>query len=243
MKQLAKQSLERLGVVAVSTGHGGARYLRHPPGSAFESVLLRLFPDLNGLNFVQVGANDGVRVDPLRPFLTQYGWSGIMLEPLPYNFAALQQNCGGNDRVRLWQAAVDNAPGRRLVYDLRRDIGGLPDWARGLGSFSRDRVAQAASELGLGEEAISAVEVETVTWDAVWQAFGARRCDLLVTDTEGHDIALLRAANLAQHKPRLVHFEHACVGPEERLAFYRELIGLGYELATDAGDTTAWLRE
>lgn len=241
MKEVLLKWIRRLGYVVVSGEHQGIRYLDRIPRTTFEDVLLRLYPKLAGLTFLQVGANDGVRVDPLRPFIVKHLWSGIMLEPLPYNFAALRRNCGGNERVRLWQAAVDAAPGRRLVYDLRPDTAGVPDWARGLGSFSRERVAQAAHGLGLVEDAITATEVETVAWSEVWKEFGPRRCDLLVTDTEGHDIVLLRAANLAQHRPRVVHFEHACVGAEERMSFYRELLALGYELATDGPDTTAWL--
>jgi hypothetical protein len=47
---------------------------------------------------------------------------------------------------------------------------------------------------------------------------------------------------LATHRPRLIHFEHACCDVDEQLDFYRQLIALGYELATDGPDTTAWLK-
>ena len=35
--------------------------------------------------------------------------------------------------------------------------------------------------------------VTAVTWDEVWRDFGPQRCDLLVLDTEGYDLPLLRA--------------------------------------------------
>jgi FkbM family methyltransferase len=234
---------QRLGLFCVRTSHPAAHYLRHPPSSAFESVLLRLFPDLRGLRFIQVGANDGRRADPICTFIDAYAWNGLMIEPLAKNFADLRSHRGAAaPRIRLRQAAVDLVAGRRLVHDLAPSAtANLPDWTRGLASFSRERVALAAAELGLPESAIVAEEIDTITWDQVWQEFGAQPCDLLVLDTEGYDLPLLRAASLARHRPRVIHFEHACATVEDRHAFYQELTDIGYELATDGPDTTAWL--
>src|SRR3954468_10330611 len=40
--------------------------------------------------FLQIGANDGVTGDPIRAFVTRYGWHGVCLEPQPEAFARLQ---------------------------------------------------------------------------------------------------------------------------------------------------------
>lgn len=234
--------LRRLGFVVARTSHRGARYLDHPPTSAFQDVLLRLFPDLHGLRFVQIGANDGRRADPLQPFIDRHAWTGLMIEPLAENFAALQRHRGANPRLRLRHAAVDVTAGKRLIYDLSPAVTArLPDWAGGLGSFSRTRLEQVTRELQLPDTAIVAEEVDTITWDEVWREAGAATCDLLVLDTEGYDITLLRASGLTMHRPRLILFEHACHTLPERLEFYRELLELGYELATCKGDTVAAL--
>lgn len=117
----------------------------------------------------------------------------------------------------------------------------LPDWAHGLGSFNRERILLAAHELGLDEKAIITEEITTMSWTEVWQDFGPHRCDLLVLDTEGHDLPLLHTADLGRHRPRIIHFEHACATPAERLEFCGKLLALGYELSTEGPDTTAWL--
>ncbi|MDP1581744.1 MAG: FkbM family methyltransferase [Candidatus Didemnitutus sp.] len=234
--------LRRSGLFVASTRYSGIRYLDHPPISAFDGVLLRIFPDLRELNFIQIGANDGVQSDPIATYLNRYHWSGLMLEPLIGNFARLQQLHGNNPRIILRQAALDVVAGRRVVYDLSTAAtADQPAWARGLGSFSRERVAAAAAELNLAADVLQSEEVECITWPQVWQEFGQRRCDLLVLDTEGYDITLLRAADLARHRPRLILFEHACVALPERMAFYEELVSLGYNLATFEGDTVASL--
>ena len=230
------------GLAVISRHHAGLRYLEHPPHTMFDQVLLHCFPQLQGLGFIQVGANDGQRADPLLAYLEPCGWSGLMFEPLAGNHAALVRRHGSNARLQIRRAAVDAVGGRRLMYDLdRAAYPALPDWAYGLGSFSRERLETVVRELGLGPGAIVSEEVASIAWEDVWREFGARRCDLLVLDTEGYDLVLLRAAGLGQHRPRVIHFEHACVEPADRLAFYSEMIALGYEIATDGPDTTAWL--
>jgi len=241
LRQHLLRILRHAGIILVSARNPRVRYFDHPPASAFEDVLLRTFPDLQGLNFIQIGANDGRRADPLRAFIDDYAWTGLMFEPLRANFADLQRHRGATPRLRLRRAAIDVTAGRRLVYDLEPGAASVPDWAHGLGSFSRERVEQAARDLGLLSTAIRAEEVETITWAQVWREFGPHCCDLLVLDTESYDMTLLRVADLAQHRPRVILFEHACNTLDERIAFYRELFELGYDLATCGGDTVASL--
>ena len=232
--------LRHCGIVLVSARNRGVRYLDHVPVTAFDDVLFRVFPDLHGLRFIQIGANDGNRADPLQHFINVYAWTGLMIEPLRANFAALQLRRGGNSRLRLRRAAVDLAVGRRTIYDLSPPAtASLPDWTHGLGSFSRARLEQVSRELQLPDNVIIEEEVETISWDGVWEEFGPGHCDLLVLDTEGYDLTLLRAAGLAVHRPNVIVFEHACNSLADRIAFYRELLELGYEIATGGGDTIA----
>ena len=242
MKKALKILFRRLGIATVTAGHAGVRYLDHPPTTAFDAVLLRTFPSLQGLTFMQVGANDGRRFDPINAYVTAHGWRGVLVEPVPSNFRALQKNYGSNARLILRQAAIDTEVGQRNIYHLREDLPGpVPDWLWGLASFNRDHLWKAIQPLGWDETAIVCQSVPTLRWDDLWQLLPGPRCDVLVIDTEGFDITLLRSANLGAHRPKLIHFEHSHVSPAERLAFYGELIALGYDLASDRGDTTAWL--
>lgn len=240
MKRLVRQVLEHAGYTALASDHPAARYVQHPPQTAFESTVLRRFPSLHGLSFVQIGANDGQRFDPIARFIGPYAWRGVMLEPLPTYFAALAARHRDNPRLKLVQAALDVRRGRRLIHRLDPSLVGLPDWAHGLASFDRARVETIARELGQLASAVLETEIDTLTWDEIWTGLGQRTCDILILDTEGYDLALLRAAELARIRPSLVHFEHACVSPADRLAFYGELLALGYEIASDGPDTTAW---
>ncbi|HVW19731.1 MAG TPA: FkbM family methyltransferase [Opitutaceae bacterium] len=240
---LVKASLGRFGLIALRKSHPAAPYLADPPRSALDSILLRVFRELHGLRFLQIGANDGVRADPVRAKVLRHEWTGLLVEPLPPLFAQLQANYSGRPGLDFLNAAVDVTAGTRKLYFIRPGLPGIPDWAGGLGSFDLLRLRQAASELKLDEAAIAEQTVPTVTWDDLRRRFGPRPCDLLVIDTEGYDLTLLRAALLARWRPRVIQFEHACSPADERLAIYGELLALGYEIASDEGDTVAWLRQ
>ncbi len=239
MKTLAKHMLARLGVRAVAAGNIAVRYLDHPPRSLFDVVLLRCFADLRGLRFIQVGANDGQRYDPLAAFIGPHGWQGVMLEPMPAYFGALRRRYGSQPGLTLLQAALDDSAGTRSIYHLA-ECAGLPDWTHGLASLDRSRLAEAARELGLPDTAIASQNVPTVTWDDVRRHLGPGGCDLLVLDTEGFDVPLLRSAGLGEFSPRVIHFEHACAPEPDQAAMHRDLRRLGYEIATEGPDTTAW---
>lgn len=245
MKRLGgalRKTLALGGLELLQKSHPAARYVRHQPTNAFEDVLLRSFTHLDGLRFVQIGANDGQRADPIAHFIDQYQWSGAMYEPLAVNFAALQRRRGQSPGIQLHRAAVDLTTGQRTLYDLSENAKRLlPEWAGGLASFDRERLLNAIAGAGLDETAIVEESVPTVTWAEVWARHGTAPCDLLVLDTEGYDLPLLNAAHLEKNRPRIILFEHGDSPIPERLAMYGRLIALGYELATCEGDTVASL--
>lgn len=245
MKQLAKRLLRRIGIVALSSSHSAVRYVDHPPASVFGAMLLQRFPRLEGLTFVQVGANDGRRFDPIHGFVRRYGWRGVLVEPVPANFTRLKANYAGTPGLTFLRAAVDLARGRRTIYHLSEDTPPpVPEWAWGLASFERSHLLGTVKLQGWDVDVIAETEVPSIIWEDVWTHLPAEAgaaCDVLVVDTEGYDITLLRAADLAARRPRLIHFEHAHIPRADRLDFYASLVGLGYDFASDTADTTAWL--
>ena len=47
------------------------------------------------LSFVQIGANDGVTGDPIRRFILEFGWSGVLVEPQLEIFEAAAEELSG----------------------------------------------------------------------------------------------------------------------------------------------------
>jgi len=240
LKSMLKSLARLAGYVLVRRENSNARYIEFPPRGPFDEVLLRVFSSLEGLRFIQVGANDGVLADPLFRYVAKCHWQGVMVEPMPGPFASLQARYSGNPRLTLLNAAVDDMHGQRELFHLKEQLSGLPEWAAGLPSLQESRLVAAAGELGLPTESVTSTKVDAVSWREVWTAFGDGECDLLVSDVEGDDIRILRQAGLQERRPKVILFEHACVGETERWAFYKELSRAGYELTTSAGDTVAW---
>jgi FkbM family methyltransferase len=241
MKDLIKRLAQRTGLVVATSRHLGARYVVHPPRSIFELMLLRHFSSLEGLRFIQVGANDGRRFDPIHEYVERYRWHGVLVEPVPFIFSQLQATYSANSRLQLVRAALDIHAGERVMYSFSKDsLARLPEWVWGMATFNRGQLLETAHALGLNETHLETHTVPTMTWSDLWGRTSGDRCDVLILDTEGYDITLLRAADLRAHLPTLIHFEHMHIPAEERLAFYGELLELGYQIATDEIDTTAW---
>jgi hypothetical protein len=69
--------------------------------------------------FIQIGANDGKTHDPLYKFVTEFGWSGILLEPLPDIFERLKANYAGRPNLKLLNAALAPEDGSRVFYTVK----------------------------------------------------------------------------------------------------------------------------
>lgn len=242
MKSRLKALAEQAGFAIVRRSHRGARYLERPPESPLDDVLLRLFPRLDGLTFLQVGANDGLRADPIRDYVLRYRWRGLLLEPMPSLFAQLQRNYADCPELSFLNAALDVQAGSRTLYYFGPECGSLPDWAFGLGTFDRARLEALLSDFHLPPSAIHEQTAPTLTWADALRKLPDGRCDLLVLDTEGADVTLLDALDLQQDGPRVIQFEHACVSQAEHLRALRRLMENGYEIATHGGDTIAHRR-
>ena len=240
MTSALKRVLRKLGFIVIRTSNANARYVTGPQLSPFDEALFRTFPTLHGLTFIQVGANDGLRFDPLRRHIAAFGWRGVLVEPDPRYFVELQANYRGIPGLQFLNAAVDTKRGERTLYTIDADMSLLPEWARGVGSLDRSHVAAVTERLGLPATTIAAHRVRAVQWEDVLQTAGADAPDIIVLDTEGHDAALIQALDFTRHAPHVLHFEHSHCSRAERLQTYDRLMAHGYDFVSADHDTTAY---
>ena len=73
---------------------------------------------MNILNFffVQIGACDGVFVDPIHRFIIKHRWRGVLVEPVPYLFNLLMQNYEGYNLIFENVAISDKEEIKPLYY-------------------------------------------------------------------------------------------------------------------------------
>jgi FkbM family methyltransferase len=191
--------------------------------------------------FVEVGSNDGVQHDYLRPLILERQWHGIMVEPVPYVFERLRDNYGSLDRIELENAAIAQRDGTLPFFHLREadeaERAELPGWYDGIGSFSREVVMSHATHIPDIEDRVVKAQVPALTFESLCRKYGVKRVDLVLIDTEGYDWEIIRSIDLATRHPRLLVYEHYHLDPGERARCAAHLHEHGYETMEEGFDT------
>jgi FkbM family methyltransferase len=240
LRSVARQLMKR---VLARFDH---RFTRVDNPELLETLLYRILLGKGHLTFAQIGANDGVRFDPIHAFVraNRHRVTGVVVEPLPDLFEALRRNYRDCPGVIAVNAAIHNEERKATLYrvDPRRAIG-LPDWVHGIASFDREHLAQHSI---IPPEAIVGVEVPCLRLDELLKAHGITELDLLLIDTEGYDAEIIRGLDLREARPRTLRFEHGCgAGIMNRTTFesvLQQLHAAGYEVLVELEDATAYDR-
>jgi FkbM family methyltransferase len=207
--------------------------------SPFKRQLQSLLSNKEHLKFVQIGANDGIRFDGLYEFVTQHGCAGIVVEPLPDLWERLRFNYSDYPRIKPIQAAVHETAAVMPIYRVSpQGLTSLPDWSRGLASFSREHLLTH----GVPPELIVCEHVPCVPLMKLLSDNDCMDADFIQIDTEGFDIEILKMIDFQRFHPPLIKYEHKNASPAERTFAGKLLRSHGYTLAKDRGDTVAWLR-
>ena len=180
------------------------------------------------LRFVQIGSNDGVVHDPIHTVVRAYGWSGLLVEPLPELFAKLRANYEGVPNLRFENVAIGEADGTAILYTVA-PAPGDPYWVDQLGSFEKSTVLSHGTALADVEGRLVEVPVASVRLPTLLARHAIDAIDLLHVDVEGYDYAVLRQIDFdATWAPHFViyeaqHFDGATARSARRL-----LRGHGY---------------
>jgi FkbM family methyltransferase len=217
--------------------------------AVLDQVLERAFQaNASPIRFIQIGGNDGVHEDPLYHHhaggTLTCEW-GQVFEPIPEYFELLSRNTRPFPYISCHQLAVDAAevPGKReFNYVPLADIEKyrLPPSSKGIGSFSRDR--NALGGVGYSEHKFNAIrgyirtiDVDTIPIGQVVRLYGD--ANLLITDCEGHDLEIIRAAfAMPYFRPKVVQFEY--LGHDDALLRQTadELSAAGYKISRAGKD-------
>ena len=179
---------------------------------AVQHLMLKCGP---AVRFVQVGANDGLGDgDPLRRYVLKHEWQGILVEPQPEVFTALQRTYAGlESRLIFENAAISNQGGTISLYrgkDTFRD--GAVALNSTVASLDRDVVAR---QLNMRPEDMEEVRVPTIGLDGLLEKHGWSSFEILQIDTEGHDWQVLQTLSFTNARPLLIQFEHGHLSPQD----------------------------
>jgi FkbM family methyltransferase len=206
----------------------GLRSLHHrlqpPPDPVGDAIRLfgAAYPDAI---FVQIGANDGVVVDPLRLELERRQWRGLMVEPVPYVFSKLAERYGNHPRITLVNAAIADRDGSLPFYSLRETKFGevVWPWYHTLGSFKKEVVLKHDAFVPDIAERVVEIQVPCLSFATLCSKYDLQRVDMLQIDAEGYDYEIIRTIPFAQYRPRLIVYEHHHLSAQDR-ADCRQLV-------------------
>lgn len=222
---IAKRAVQKL---ANSLGYEIRRLPR--PGdeqmSSFEICLHSLLGQINCLQIIQVGANDGLTNDPLHEFLKKFPnrVRAIFIEPQEQLIPYLEENSQFLPEKRIVNAAIgpeDELQLFRVSRDAWADLHtpyaeGWPIYRAptGITSAYREHVEQWVSRHYRGKkpqaEVIESVAVRSMTVAEVLDESGfLDRVDVLQVDAEGFDDEVIYAADIDTIRPRVINFELA----------------------------------
>lgn len=217
---------------------------RNPDSSPVKAVI-RLFGKTHPeAIFIQIGANDGMALDPLRTQVVCRRWKGVMVEPVPYVFERLRQRYVNHPRITLVNAAIADQEAMLPFYSLGELKPGeeVWGWYHALGSFRKDVVLKHQYLIPDIEKRIEEIQVRSMRFETLCAQTGITQIDLLQIDTEGYDYEIIRRIPFAQFKPKLIVYEHQHLSPEDRKACRDLLHQQGY-LSFESGIDTAALHD
>ena len=183
---------------------------------------------------LQIGAMDGQLFDPMHEYITQYQWSGLLVEPIPAQFARLQKTYANQPQLQLANVAIAEEVGTANMYHLptdKVDNKTLPKWGYGTSSFFKDRNALAFDEV---QEHIEQIEVKTTTLPKLLADHKVQEIDLLQIDVEGYDYQVLKQFDFSKYQPLIINIEIVNLPKAENTATKKLLDEHGY-LHTKAG--------
>jgi FkbM family methyltransferase len=189
--------------------------------------------------FLEIGANDGVSNDSIFPFIDRFGWTGIMVEPLPAPFAKLTRNYARFPQVHLVNAAIGDTDGQSTLYKIK-DYDGQFSKSSQYASFSKEIVASQTQYVPNAPNEIEEIQVPCLTLPTLLKKYPVGSVDVMITDAEGYDSQILRMIDFRELNPAIIQFEHCSMDKQERGKITSLLAGQGYRLFSDSLDTIAY---
>lgn len=195
--------------------------------------------------FVQVGANDGIRDDPVREYIVRNSkWRGLLIEPIPSLFAELKRNykyCNSNDRLVFENIAISDHVGTlRLWRLMESQYSKYPDIAQGMVSFNRENFRGMISPEDF-DKALTHENVPCADFASLLEKHSFQRIDLLVIDVEGYEERVLKQFPFERLRPAAIAMEVFRLDPQGRENVLKLLADNGYHIEELGQDLVAIL--
>jgi FkbM family methyltransferase len=190
-----------------------------------------------GFVVVQIGANDGVTLDPIHHLVKSRDWTLLAIEPLPGPFERLKKNYGDCPHVHCLQCAISHSDGEAEIYTLQPTSENCTDDI--LSSLSEDVLRKHWRGVSDLEKRIVTQRVRTRRLASVLRDFNLFQIDMLQVDTEGFDYQIVKMSFSERIYPLILAFEWVNLTQREMWECRCDLITHGYRWLVVKGDVVA----
>jgi FkbM family methyltransferase len=197
---------------------------------------------LKRVSFVQIGANDGIKNDPIFPYVRKYQWRGILVEPLPNLFEKLVVNYEADKALVFENVGIGDKNEEMNFYYLPPEYN-YPDWLQQIGTFDKNAIEFNLSNFPEVIGKVEARKIKVITLKELFKKNEISKIDLLIVDAEGFEYKILRQLSELPEKPSYILFEWGCMKEDVRNALFDLLRELEYKLYSGGGDVLAALKE
>jgi FkbM family methyltransferase len=155
--------------------------------------------------YVEIGANDGIEQSNSKYFEVFKGWSGVLIEPSPENFKALQRNRSKRNFFANCACVPFSyeKPFIELMYsDLMTTPLGLENDLQSI----EDHILESQRHLKRGEVHIFRAQARTMT-DVLKESNFKKSFDFLSLDVEGAELSVLQGIDHDEYRFRYILVE------------------------------------
>jgi FkbM family methyltransferase len=195
----------------------------------------------HSITFIQIGANDGIKNDPIFSFVNRYHWKGILVEPLPKLFDKLIENYKSEFNLIFENVGISDLDGEMEFYYLPSEYN-VPDWLQQIGTFDREAIEFNLSDFPELIYKIDIKKIPTITLAKLIERNRISKLDLLIIDAEGFEYRILKQIDNLEIKPSYILFEWGCMKASIQDALFNFLRKQYYELYSSGGDVLAVYR-
>ena len=213
------------------------------------STVLRRYSKLKkDVKFLQVGSNDGLESDPLREFIIQDRWRGVLVEPLPQTFERLLKNYASyenKDDLTFENIAISDKNDVMIFYYIDAQQANIPEGsANKFSSFDKNIPLKLKWVYPSVVNNIREIKIHTLTLSNLLDKNHLKKnLNLLHVDTEGHDYVILKQLDLKVTRPDIILFENLHLKLKDYKKCVQELRANDYILFEQNLDTLAIQKE
>lgn len=189
--------------------------------------------------FLQIGAMDGVTLDPIHEYVKAGGWHGILVEPLPDMVARLRSTYAQQSGLVFETVGIAEREETRIMYRIPAETvakAGLPLRAAALSSLNRGHLSEFPAHT-------AQETVKCTTLAALLARHKPEKIDVLQIDASGYDAKILKQFDFARYHPAIVTIEFQHLAGQEKSEAEALLLSNGYLFYQDEGDLFAFRRD